>query len=217
VVGFDAKRFKIRIYYKRFAGDFLKQTFIDFKVTNPAFQFNNIKVDRSGLPQLSTLQPRQQISSLHTDNTAFVQGGTGLATRLDFPSLKSFFQNQQNLVLNGVNLIIQPVRGTFPKNFLPPPQLQLYVTDQTNIPLSIVNGASASISYDYEYGINTKYTFQLFPYIFGQIKSGTNSISPLLLVGSANQGSNVQRLCISDRFYPNTKIQLQILYSYAQN
>lgn len=221
VVGFDAKKFKIRIYYKRFVGDLLKQTFADFKILSlpqlQNFQFNNIKTDRSGIPQLSVLKPREQVSSLHTGNVSFVQGGTGLATRLDFPSLKSFFANQQNLVLNAVNLIIQPERGTFPKNFLPPSQIQLYTTDQTNIPLSIVNGASAGISYDNEYGINTKYIFQLFPYIFGQIKSGTNSISPLLLVGSANQGSNVQRLYISDRFHPNTKIQLQILYSYAQN
>ncbi len=220
VVGFNAATLKIRIYYKKFVGNYLTRTFQDFKINGGSngFQFNNIKHDRTGSPFLpATLQAGQGVSSTATQHITFVQPGTGLVTRLDFPSVKNFFVNKPSYVLNAAYLEIDPLQGTYPKNFLPPSQLQLYITDYTNIPITSVSGGTASISYDLEYGLNTQYTFQLFSYLFGQIKSGTNFTSPLFLAASGSPGTNVQRLYLGDRFHPETKIKLKIYYSYAQN
>jgi hypothetical protein len=216
VVGFDAKKLKIRIYYKKSQGDLLKRTFQDFTITSQTYQFNHIETDRSGTA-LSGIQPGKGISSLVTGNVSYLQAGTGLVTRLDFPSVKSFFANQPSYIINGASLIVQPEQGTYPKNFLPPSQIQLYTTDQSNIPISSITGGTAGISYDFEFGTNTQYSFSLFQYIFGQVKSGTNYISPVLLAASGSQGSNVKRLYLGDRFHQNTKIKLQILYSHVPN
>jgi hypothetical protein len=228
VVGFDAKKLKIRIYYKKTVGDLLKRTFQDFTIYLPStssssssstsnYQFNHIETDRSGT-KLSSLKPGEALSSGITDNAAYLQSGTGLATRLDFPSLKSFFANQPSYILNAASLVVQPVQGTYPKNLLPPSQIQLFLTDQSNIPITgVSSGGTANISYDYEFGINTQYTFPIYQYIFGQVKSGTNFINPLLMVSSGSQGSNAKRLIVGDRFHKNTKIKLQILYSHVPN
>lgn len=216
VVGFDAKKWKIRIYYKKTVGDLLKRAWQDFTISSQTFQFNHIETDRSGT-LLSGLQPGKGISSLLTGNVSYLQAGTGLVTRLDFPSVKSFFANQPSYIINAASLVVQPEQGTYPKNLLPPSQIQLYTTDQSNIPLTSVGGGVAGISYDYEFGINTQYSFALFNYIFGQVKAGTDNINPLLLAASGSQGSNVKRLYIGDRFHQNTKIKLQILYSHVPN
>ena len=216
VAGFDAKKFKLRFYFRKFSNNLLRPAHQDFTIYSSLFQYNNIKYDRSGT-QLASLQPSQGISSALANDVSFVQAGTGLVTRLDFPSVKSFFANRPNMIMNAAYLVVNPEDGTYPKNLLPPKQLQLYTTDNTNIPLSALQGGSATISYDYQYGLNTQYTFNIYSYLFAQTKSGTDFITPLLLVSGGNLASSAQRLYLGDRIHPNTKIQLKIFYSYAQN
>jgi len=210
-----AKKLRLRFYYKKLSNGLYSKAHQDFIITNSSYQFNNITYDRSAT-KLSSLQPNEGISSRITDDVAYVQGGTGLVTKLDFPSIKSFFANNPGITLNAAYLVIYPEAGTYPKNTLPPKQLQLFTTDATNIPLSPVsNAGTANISIDYQYGLNTQYSFDVWAYLFNQIKSGTNLITPLLLT-PGSLGNNVQRLYLGDRIHPNTKIQLKIFYSYAQ-
>jgi len=216
VVGFNASKIKLRFYYKTFANGTLNQTHQDFTLYNPPFQFNAFKYDRSGT-ELSSLQPNEQISSRVTGDVSYVQSGSGLVTRLDFPSIKSFFANNPGITLNAAYLAVFPEAGTYPKNLLPPRQLQLFTTDNSNFPLGAVPNGVASIAYDFQYGLNTQYTFDVFPYLFSQIKSGTNYIIPLILApGGGSLSTTVQRLYLGDRVHANTKIQLKIFYSYVQ-
>jgi hypothetical protein len=210
------RNFKLRFYYKILSNGFYRQTYQDFTVYNSAFQFNNIQYDRSGT-KLASLEPNKGISSGLTDDVSYVQAGTGLVTRLYFPSVKSFFYNNPAITLNAAYLYVYPEAGSYPKNTLPPRQLQLYITDAFNIPLTPLQvGGSANISYDLQYGLNTQYVFDLFTYLFGQLKADDNYVTPLLLIpGGSNLGTNVQRLYLGDRIHPNTKIQLKLFYSYA--
>jgi len=87
------------MYYKKTVNSLLKQTHQDFNVYSSLYQFNNIKYDRSGTA-LQSLQPYKAISSVLTNDVTYLQAGTGLVTRLDFPSVKTFFANQPSLILN---------------------------------------------------------------------------------------------------------------------
>ncbi len=206
----------IRIYYKHLVNDILLQTHFDFVLQNSPYQFQNIVYDRTGT-QLDGLQPRQKISSLATNNKTFVQAGTGLVTRLDFPSLKSFFQDKRN-IFNGAYLEVYPVQGSYSKNIAPPSQLYLFTTDDSNVPTGSVTGGLATIQYDNEYGINTYYSFPLFNYFEQQFSSSTLTVTPILICPPQGQlGNNVQRVYIGDRFHPISKIKLKIFYSYAPN
>lgn len=223
IVGFNSNTVKLRLYYRRYYGDILKESHYDFIVypqsgTSSAYQFNHIEYDRTGtdLANQPILTP---VSTNVTEHINFVQSGSALVTRLDFPSVKSFFQLNNGVILNAAYLDIQPLRGSYPRNFLPPSSLSLYLTDDSNMPLGgPVTGGTASIIYDYELGLNTVYRYQLFPYIFSQLKgSAFNYVQPLILAPSASQGSSIQRVYLGDRFYPDTKITLKIYYTYAIN
>ena len=213
VVGFKTKNFKIRLYYHQVSGtDTPTSSTVDFTQFN--YQFNNIQSDRTGTA-LAGLKTYTPLLSSFTGGATYVQAGTGLVTRMDFPSLKSFFSTNTGVILNAAYLQVFPVQGSYPKNLLPPSTLQLFVTDNTNIPFTTVSGAFASIQYDYDYGINTYYNYPIFSYVYSQIKSNTNYFTPLLLGPAGSQGTSVSRVYIGDRFFKNTKIKLLIYYSYV--
>jgi hypothetical protein len=223
VVGFKTNPMSVRIYYRKLVGDFYQPTHTDFVITDGRGfnlnQFNHIEYDRSGT-KLAGAPVLKTVSSSATDNMAFVQSGTGLVARLDFPSLKGFFTASNGIILSAAYLDIYPVRGSYPQNFLPPSSLTLYTTDGSNIPLVSVgasNGGVANINYDHEYGVNTFYRYQIFPFVFSQLKASTNYFTPLILAPSTSQGGSVQRLYFGDRFNPGNKIKLNIFYTYALN
>ncbi len=221
VVGFNLKKVKLRIYYKQYVNDVLKPAHYDFIIYNAPFQFNHIEYDRSGT-SLPIFQTYKSVSSALTNHVAYVQSGTGLVTRLDFPSLKDFFSISKGIVLNAAFLEVPLLRGTYPRNLLPPALLQLYTTDASNYPLSPVSSGTAGIQFDYEYGLSTMYRYQLFPFIFAQSKANTNYTTPLIIApaqtaGPGTQGSSVQRVYIGDRFHDVNKIKLKIFYTSVPN
>ncbi|MBS1682864.1 MAG: DUF4270 family protein [Bacteroidetes bacterium] len=220
VADFNVNKIKLRMYYKLYNGDFLINKFVDFIVQNPFFQFNHIEFDRSTGSEtaLAASQKFQAVSTLVTNNTAYVQSGTGLVAQLYFPSIKNFFSINNGVTLNAAYLEVYPVSGSYPYYSQPPKSVQLYTTDNSNIPLASVPGGSAGITYDYEYGINTFYRFDLFSFIFSQIHNNQNYITPLILgppLSPGIQGSSVKRLYFGDRFHGQNKIKLKIYYSYS--
>jgi len=216
VVGFKTAGVKVRMYYKRFVGNYLVRSHTDFTLSSNAYQFNHIDYDRSGT-SLASLQKLHAMSTKLTNNTAYVQMGAGLVTRLDFPSLKNFISINNGVILNAAYLEVYPIRGSYPKTFLPPPSLQLYATDESNMPLSVISGASAGIQFDYEHQVNTLYRYQLFPFVFGELKSNSVNITPLIIAPIGNMGGSVQRLYFGDRSFPNNQIKLKIYYSFVLN
>ncbi|GHN03025.1 hypothetical protein WSM22_45140 [Cytophagales bacterium WSM2-2] len=216
VIGFKTSTTKLRFYYKRLVGNTLVRTHYDFPLSVPnAFQFNHIDYDRTGTA-LANLDKLQALSTRFTNHTAYIQAGTGLVTRLDFPTLKNFLSINNGVVLNAAYLEIYPVRGSYPKNFLPPNTLQLYTTDQSNLPLFNISGGTADLQLDYEHQVNTFYRYQVFQFVYNELKSSSVTITPLIL-GPVGQGSNLRRLYFGDRFYPNTQIKLKLYYSYVLN
>jgi hypothetical protein len=216
MAAFNPSKVKIRLYYEKNVYDIRKQVHFDFTLQNTGFQFQNILADRSGSP-VSGIKAREAIPSSVTNNETFVQAGTGLVTRLDFPSLKNFFKNK-HYIFNGAFLQVFPVRKSFDRSLSPPSQLFLYTTDDSNVPTGNISGGVGSIRYDYEYNINTLYTFTLFNYVYSEISSSAIAPTPLLIAPSQSSlGNNVQRVIIGDRFHPTSKIKLIVYYSYAPN
>ncbi len=213
VVGFKSRNLKIRLYFSQFLGsDAPVSNHVDFRPYN--YQFNNITADRTGTP-LAGITKYNPVSSFLTNNATYVQTGTGLVTLIQFPSLKSFFSTETGVILNAAFLQVYPVHGTYPLYFPPPSPLQLYYTDLSYIPLSPISGGLANIQYDYEYGINTLYSYPIFSYVLSQVKANTNYFPPLILAPSGGQGGNVSRVYLGDQLNPFNKIKLIIYYSYV--
>jgi hypothetical protein len=223
VVGFKTGNMKIRFYYRQLLGDLYVPARFDFHVTNPGYQFNHIDYDRSGTA-FASVPKLTPVPTAVTGNTGFVQSGTGLVTRLDFPSLKGFFALNSGIVLSAAELDIYPIQGTYSNITLQPNLLTLYPTDGSSLPIgspSTIGLGTSQIHYDLEYG-NTYYSFSMFNFLFAQLKANTNYVTPLILAPPVSQGSSVQRLYYGDRFkignYQNgNKIKLRIYYTSTLN
>jgi hypothetical protein len=223
VAGFKTTKAKVRIYYKKLFNDELKQTHFDLPLGSTAFQFNSIKGDRSGTV-LSALGRRQSISSLATGNSTFIQSGTGLATKIEFPTLKEFFTNK-NYILIDAALEITPIQNTYPTSTKAPGTLAIYLTDNSNVVLNKAAAfdrsgfLSANIVYDYEYGIKTKYSFPLINFLSVELKSTSKTITPLVIAAPPPLTlTEVNRVVLYDQI-ANTqnRIKLKIYYSYVPN
>jgi hypothetical protein len=216
IAGFKASGIKFRLYYKQLVSDVNKQFRVDFTLQNTGYAFQNIKYDRTGTT-VAGLAARNAIPSAQTNHVTYVQAGTGLATKLEFPSVRTFFSDRR-IMLNAAYLEIYPVPATYPRSLAPPTSLNLYLSDQSNIPLGSITGGIGVIAYDREYNINTKYTFSMFSYWQQQLTSSNINSVPLILAPSNTLlGSSTQRVIIGDRFHPTSKIKLKIYYSYVPN
>jgi Domain of unknown function (DUF4270) len=221
IAGFRTAKAKVRIYYKKLLSD--KQAYFDLPLGSTAFQFNNIKGDRSGT-MLSTLGHRQSISSSATGNTTFIQSGSGLATKIEFPTLKGFFTNRNYILLDAA-LEITPVLNTYSTSLKAPSTLAIYLTDNSNVVLNKAAAfdrsgfLSANIVYDYEYGIKTKYSFPLINFLSNELKSTFNTITPLVLAAPPPLTlTEVNRVVLYDQTtIPQNRIKLKLYYSYVPN
>ncbi len=223
IAGFRTTKAKLRIYYKKIFGDLLKQTYFDFPLGSAAFQFNNITGERSGT-LLSTLGRRQSIPSSATGNYTFIQSGTGLATKIEFPSLKSFFTNK-NYILVDAALEITPVQNTYLTYTKAPSTLAIYLTNESNVVLNKATAfdrssfLSANIVYDYEFGIKTKYSFPLINFLSSELKSSLNTITPLVIAAPPPLAlTEVNRVILyNQQTNLQNRIKLKLYYSYAPN
>lgn len=105
-------------YHTKGKTDTLRTFFFVSFTSNEAYnnRFNNISVDRAGTVMSSLRLPNQTLESQYSNKEIYIQSSTGLAAKLDFPSLKNLVKNG-NVAVNKVELIISPIKlvtGTFP-------------------------------------------------------------------------------------------------------
>jgi Domain of unknown function (DUF4270) len=218
IAAFKLNKTKIRIYYRRLVGDVLTASHFDLPIVNPFNQFNQISSDRSS-SSISSLSKGKALSSTLSQNVSYVQSGEGLITKIEFPTLKGFFKNK-NIVLIDAVLDVIAVQKTY-DYFKAPASLSLYATDQSNTVLGGISSGngilSAPIRYDYEYGLDTKYSFSLINFLNSEIITDTQSITPIAILSPAIS-TEVNRVALGNRFHPTNKIKLKIYYSqYATN
>jgi hypothetical protein len=142
-----------------------------FSPVSTDLQFNEIKSDRSStlIENISKIPT----SSIDLENFSFVQGGIGLVTRIEFPTLKNLLEQDKPFQVIKAELIVQP-SSTMEIDKLPQ-ALNLYVTNKHNDLIGILtseNGAilDGSLYIDYIYRENTTYSWD----VTGLIKKLTN-------------------------------------------
>jgi hypothetical protein len=197
--------------------------FIDFHMSNKSFQFNNIVANRSNtiLSVLDSLLATNinafsaTVPSSRTNFASYIQSGTGIETKIQFPYLTQITALPDYLSVLRADLVIKPVMGTYsPTNYLPS-SLFLYQTDQNNIP-GLPLAGNGSLIVDYLYGVNTAYVYDVTNYIKQQISLGqlANSNNGLILtIPPPGNDTTMARVIIGDRINPKTNIQLKLYYA----
>ncbi len=105
ILGFSASGTpRLRLYFQTATA----QTF-DFLLTNNA-RFNHISGDRAGTVVKDLNSPYSAVSAAATGGETYVQGGTGLMTRVEFVDLANLPQ-LNNVAINKAELVVTPLPG----------------------------------------------------------------------------------------------------------
>lgn len=105
ILGFSAGTTpRLRLYFQTATA----QTF-DFLLTDNA-RFNQISGDRTRSVLSGLSSPYSSVSAAATGGETYVQGGTGLVTRIEFPDLANSPQ-LSNVAINRAELVVTPLPG----------------------------------------------------------------------------------------------------------
>jgi hypothetical protein len=209
-------------YYKSFIVN--DTTSIDLAFTSSHNQFNQIKTiykKGSKLFRDTANKSKIIISSDATDHCAYMQAGTGLAVRIEFPNIKDLLMQSKYFKILRAELVIKPVLKTYSDTFPVPSSMYLYTTDENNTFGSALKNSEStamtgSLFTDLFYPINTCYTYDVSSYINSLIYY-ENTSKPGLLLINPDFYSTLNRLVIGDRMHPENNISLKIYYlNYAK-
>ena len=130
VIGFVADKDNIflRIYYHLEKEELIMKE-ITIEMGLESHQFNNVNYDPSGTP-LDDIKTEKEISANQSDNKGYMQGMTGLMSKMRFPTLQSILAVQRWKILRA-ELIIRPGESSYSDLDLSG-KMYLYETDRKN-------------------------------------------------------------------------------------
>ncbi len=202
----------LNLYYHIGESENVKR--VKFSPTSNELQFNEIISNRNNtLIQDISETPT---SSSELENNSFVQGGLGLVTRIEFPTLRNLLEQDKSFEIIKAELVVQP--STMMEIDYLPKKLNLYATNKHNEFLGTITSESGttldgSLYIDYTYRENINYSWDITAYIkslMGLNKSEYNGL--LLLPESYNTGFEHVIIADQKKSHYRTFLKLYIFY-----
>ena len=207
------------LYAHRVEADKIESRF-RFNLNTDGIYYNQIVGDRSNtfISQLTTR--REELPSSQTDKKAYMQAGTGIFTRLDFPGLATLLEKDRKFVLAKAELILRPVRGSYDEISLPS-KLVLYNTDKYNSLVSEIQSSDGSILaadlyVDEVYNENTYYKFDVTSYISSELLDAYFDVNHGLLVGltGTSVGGSIDRVVFDGSYNRDYRSMLKLYFIF---
>lgn len=222
VLGFNTSSGKtyMRIYYSTHETDEATVRYTDFTITtgnSPATFFNSI-VSEDGETPFSQLSNRKVLlPSTETGNKVFIQSGTGITTRIRFPSIRTLYDIEgTGTVLNAV-LRIKPTNAYYDKHLPLKDTLNIYIVDQNNditeqLTTSESSVLQAVLNRDNEEFNNLYFQIPLGTYIERLMTATREDKSSLILIPS-QYSSSVDRMVLNGENNGDYEATLEVLYT----
>ena len=224
VCGFSSSKAKVRVYYHVSSNaEYIVNSSFDLPIFQSAIQYNQFESDLSSTV-LSSLLRGKSLSSTVTNQETFIQGGSGVITKIEFPYLHLLNELNENVTILHAALVVSAVRE-YPQVYGLPSELCLYYANDLNIPTNFVADEitatktnTATLSTDKELGLFSRYSFLVTSYISALIK-GKEAYPKELFIGLnlTDLPGTVTRLRLGGENNPDFKIKLQVYYSRYQN
>ncbi|MBX0333761.1 DUF4270 domain-containing protein [Pontibacter sp. HSC-14F20] len=119
--------------------------------------FTQLASDRTGTAVAALQANGDFIPATETGGDSYVQSGTQLLSRIDFPYLDKLKDIPGNLIINRAELLIPVKAASSANNLSRPPQLVLYETNSTNQFLRDITGTVRAVQQDGAYPLDTRY------------------------------------------------------------
>jgi len=233
VLGFTRDNTALRLYYHTPGA--VEGITRDSLSVNLWANYNQTLGDRTGtvLSKLPNTY-RSSLPSSQTGNMSFVQAGSGIMTRLDFPGLNEYKYLNYTFA-NSSRLVIEPLRNSFSRHLFLPANLFAYVCDKNNdyvysegSPISGLTGAaSAPLTTDF---LNDRqyYVLDVTQFIRNNFQNESpekyglllRTSSPIptssgfnMLDGNTEFSKSFDRLVLGDQTNPSGKVKLELYYT----
>jgi hypothetical protein len=222
----------MRIYYHE-ASVYTTQKFIDFSLTTPNSQFNNIifspKAGPATISQLATPSntytygqvPPITPDSL-TGNVSYVDGILGLNAKLTFPNLAVIAHRRDYISVLRATLIVRPAPGSYTTTWRLPPVLNIFESDQNNQPSILLPSSTSfgtqtgNLKVDFFNPSNTFYAYDVTNFIKTQIVNSSITASQdglMLAIPPPATITQFERAVLADFKYPVLqRVTLQVFY-----
>ncbi|WP_230470710.1 DUF4270 family protein [Flavobacterium cheongpyeongense] len=216
IIGFGLTS-KVRLYYSKYLGDDIDSYVKDFSIVDATKQFNAISLDKTGTLIQNLPVSNSRLSSLLTNNQSYIQSGTGVACRIDFPNIKQLKYISDKGAIVDAKLILKPVNNTYSEKFPLSDSLRVYVADKLNRISGTLNTTSGTPLYAMlnkqsdEFNENVGYSLSVGGFLQKEMLKQSDSRSSLIFV-LPNIYKAVNRLVLGDQKHLNNKIQLKIYY-----
>ncbi len=231
-LGFVTSNTNFRLYYH--TPDEVEGVKKDSLSLNVRASYNQVNGDRKGtiLAKLPDTY-RAMLPSSQTGNMSFVQAGSGIMTRLDFPGLQTY-KSLDYMFVNEAKLIIEPLRNSSTKQFFLPSTLGAYLADKNNDYVfsggEPIEASSSKLITDYLNDYQY-YSLDVTEFVRSMLQNEAQqsyglllrTSSPLLkqqevgytgiIDGNTIFSKSFDRLVLGDQTNTNGKIRLQIKYT----
>ncbi len=201
VLGFTASA-QLRVYYIDKTVRPTEEKYISFSVKSTSqtnLYFNEVKCDRS-LTNLKGLQSyRYPIASDSTGQKVYIQGGAGLAIRVELPYIKEILRDNKNLMLSEAVLEFRPLDNSDHNNESYPSNLEVNYVNHKNEVISSSSGAATLVD-DLILGKDIYYQVDIRDFIKLQLSINESNHNALLFsLPSADRASTVTKLYAGDQ------------------
>jgi hypothetical protein len=236
VVGFKSSSDStvLELHYHTTEKDGITRGVGTFRVTA---SYNQILGDRTAtdLAKLPLNNSRNSLPSEQSGNQAYIQEGTGIMMRADFPTVRNLKYVPYS-VPNRAYLKVTPVRGSTEYPFMPPPVLHVFLVDKNNqfyksggYPIALTDLASKAVTGTFVNDLVNNEQYYRFD-VSGQfttiLASESEETNGLMFVTSTLAGNSsfpeyntafskgLSRLVVGNQMHPNEPgVKLQLYYT----
>jgi hypothetical protein len=206
----------INLYYHEL-GESATDLTVKFTPTTP--NYNKVKHDRSNTPLQLLNSGTTELASDKMSNVAYVQGLTGLYTKIEFPYLNNLLEAGQMVSIESATLYLYPVKGSYGVLNPLPSSLALYQSNENNVTedqIKDVLGSSVqtgSLVTDNDLHENTYYSFDITSFMQSSLGTiGVKKKNLQLVLPEDKINSSYQSVVFGDMKHPQSQVKLSILY-----
>jgi hypothetical protein len=185
--------------------------------------FTHIDADRkntelSQLPTNNTLG----LESAITGNKGFIQSGTGLYTRIDFPYIESLQYGFGRILINRAYLRINVVRESLNNMYRPPVELEVYVANRQNMKvgnLTTLDGSPVKVDYVNDiFNNETYYMVDVTGFITSERANLTDEGNGLIIQSPVStMSANFSRVVFGDQKNDKDRVKLDFYFTYLRD
>ncbi len=213
IVGFKNYNVKLKIYTSRVQEE-KEEIVYEFPSSDQPYHFSRLLSDRSGTILQNLITQKDELSSNLVDDRSFIQGGTGVLTKITFPYLNSFHFNEDDIITS-VEIILRPDNESYKTDL--PESLSIYETNKFNeFDIADENSfiSTSIFNLDEQYHLETYYYFNITDFIQDQLDNGYIDPEKGLIVSlsSFNISSTFEKLLLSSSNDPEKKPKLKITF-----